>query len=508
VTGLLARLGDRINPIVVKEARQAVNSRLVSGTLMLFLGVQLAVMMVMLTGRQVVAPDALDVRTGREVFTIVQGILLGTCMILIPALTGIRLAAERSDVNVDLLFISSLTPRAIIAGKLVTAAAIALLIVSACAPFMTFAYVLRGLDVPTIAAILIADLLIVLASTAMAVFLASIPATRGFRLFLGIFGFIFLCYVCAGTVAMSTEFLERGFEEDPSSWEFWAKFGGLAGAVLGLIGLLFVWSVAMISPASSNKALPVRFYLLGFWLVAAVGCVVWTRQIGHSGPVLVWGMFGAILFGIQLLTAVSERDSWGPRVARRIPRRAPLRLLAFLFYSGAAGGLLFGVIGGALSVAGVLACHELMPSIIWPPQWSQPAQMAGLILGYTYCFGMTAVLVRRLGRGTAMRPGFTWLVALILFGLGCTLPFIVREAVFESRSRYGYPEELMWLYLPSPVVMIEDAMERWGGSHDVMTMGFLAVWGVTVTLLNAGWLARQVANFRPPKATAAAGAPA
>lgn len=500
MTAFLARVGDRMNPIVVKEARQAVNSRLVSGTLMLFLGVQLTVMLLMLTARPAASSDTLDMRTGRQVFVFIQGILLATCMILIPAMTGVRLAVERSDVNVDLLFISSLTPRAIIAGKLVTAAAVALLIFSACAPFMTFAYVLRGLDMPTIVVVLLADLIIVLGSTAVAVFLASVPATRGFRLFLGIFGFIFLCYVCAGTIAASTEFLERGMSEDPSSWEFWAGFGGLAAAVLGFIGLLFVWSVAMISPASSNKALPVRLYVLGYWLLAAVGCAVWSRQIGHAGPVVVWGMFGAVLFGIQLLTAVSERDGWGPRVARRIPRRVLPRALAFVFYSGAAGGLLFGVLGGALTVAGTLAWHEVSPSITWMTRWWEPAQVAGLILGYTYCYALTAVLVRRLGRGSALRPGFTWLVALILFGLGCVLPWIARYAFFESQSRYGYPGELMWLYLTSPVVMIDDAIDRRGDSHAAMTTTFVTVWAVLVTLLNAGWLARQVASFRPPKA--------
>jgi len=301
-------------------------------------------------------------------------------------------------------------------------------------------------------------------------------------------------------VAGSTEFLERGFDEDPSSSDFWAAFGGLAAAVLGLTGLLLVWSVAMISPPSSNRALPVRVYVLGYWLVAAAGCVIWARQIGHEGPVMVWGIFGAILFGLQFLTAVSERDEWGPRVARRIPRRALLRVAAFPFYTGAAGGLLFAAVGGALTVAGVLLWHDLTPGAGWPPRWWQPAQLAGLILGYTYCYCMTAVLVRRLARGTAMRSGFTWLVALLLFGIGSTLPFIVR-AFTESQSRY--PNERMWMYLPSPVVMIDDALERWGGNHDDMTVAFLAAWALVVTLLNAGWLARQVAKFHPPTASRA-----
>ena len=96
-------------------------------------------------------------------------------------MTGARLAGERSDVNVDLLFISSLSPRAVLFGKLAAAGALALLIFGAAAPFMTFAYVLRGLDLPTIFLVLLADYLAVLLSTSFLLFLASIPATRGLR---------------------------------------------------------------------------------------------------------------------------------------------------------------------------------------------------------------------------------------------------------------------------------------------------------------------------------------
>src|SRR3954470_18053013 len=179
MTEFLARLGDRVNPIVVKETRQAVNSRLVATFLLLFLAVQLVAMLLMITSREFTNPDDINLRAGRDMFTFVQGILLGTCMVLIPSMTGVRLAVERSDVNVDLLFISSLTPRAVISGKLFAAAALALLIFSACAPFMTFAYVMRGLDVPTIMVVLVADYLTVLLTTALALFLASVPANRG-----------------------------------------------------------------------------------------------------------------------------------------------------------------------------------------------------------------------------------------------------------------------------------------------------------------------------------------
>ncbi len=61
MTEFLARVGDRINPIVVKETRQAVNSRLVATFLMVFLAVQLVVMLLMITARSASAGD-LDLR--------------------------------------------------------------------------------------------------------------------------------------------------------------------------------------------------------------------------------------------------------------------------------------------------------------------------------------------------------------------------------------------------------------------------------------------------------------
>lgn len=499
MTDLAARLGDRVNPIVVKEARQAVNSRLVGGTLLLFLAVQLTVVVLMIGYREATySAGDIDTRAGRDVFLFIQAVLLGTCLLLIPALTGGRLAAERSDVNVDLLFTTSLTPRAIMAGKLVTAAATALLIFSACAPFMTFAYVLRGLDFPTIALVLAVDFLAVLYATAAALLLAAIPATRGMRIILGCGGFLGLCLVFGYVVTATAAYLRFGGSGfDTASGEFWLGFLGVAAGVLGLIGLMFVWATALITPVTANRALPVRAYTLGFWLAAAGVAAGWSLHLNHPGPVFVWGMGGTVVFIHLLLVAVCERDEWGPRVRRRIPRSPLLRAPAWFLYSGAAGGIAFATTGAALSAAGLWAWQTLTPHATWPTRWWGPAVVAGLMTGYAYCFGLTAVLVRRAAGNTGFRPFHTWLVALILFGLGCIVPYLARLVFYPRRYGYGYPDDIIWMYLPNPVVMIEDATSV-TNAHTELTVLFLAVWGVAVTLLNLRWLAKQVHDFRPP----------
>jgi hypothetical protein len=498
VTRWLATLADRINPIVVKETRQAVSSRLVGAFLLLFLTIECVVMLLFIVNREMGSGSDINLRAGRDVFMFVQGVLLGTCMILIPTMTGVRLASERSDVNVDLLFISSLSPRDVLSGKLFAAAALALVIFSAAAPFMTFAYVLRGLDVPTIFLVLLADYLAVLVSTSFFLLLASIPANRGLRIVLGILGFLAICYMGAGLLAGTSAFLAFGSGFDTTSGDFWLGLFGVTVLILGAVGLFFVWSVALISPPAANRAFIVRVYTLALWIIGFAVCAIWSMKLGEPEPVAVWGVIAAIWFSFQMIVAVCERESWGPRVTRRIPKNVLLRVPAFVLYSGAAGGLLFAAAGAVISVSVMAAWYDVIPTT--HPyraefRWA-PVKFGGLIASYSWCYCMTAALIRRLVAGQVFRIGYTWLLAGILFGLGCTVPFIIRFALFNNRRSYGYDDDLLWLYLPNPIVMIEDSLKR-SYSHEGMTIGFLAVWGSVVTLVNLTWLLGQAIRFRP-----------
>jgi len=487
VNRFLSRLGDRINPIVVKESRQAVNSRIVAAFLLLFLTVEMVVMLLLISEREV--SSEINMHAGREIFSVVQGVLLGTCMILIPTMTGARLAGERSDVNVDLLFISSLSPRAVLFGKLAAAGALALLIFSAAAPFMTFAYVLRGLDLPTIFLVLLADYLAVLLSTSFLLFLASIPATRGLRILLGVGGIVAVVYMGGGLLAATNSFLTEGGEFDRTSGDFWLGVAGLALLILATVGLFFVWSVALISPPAANRAHTVRLYTAIVWLLECAACAYLTDRISHPRPMMIWGLTGTIWFSLQMLIATSERDGWGPRVARTIPRSAPRRALAFLFYSGAGGGLLFGALGCLASIAGMVIAMRAYPSI--DIVRDKPVELTSLIAAYTYCYCLSGILVRRLLAKSHFRIGFTWLLSGILFGLGSAIPFILAFAIFDHHHRAS---DELWFYFTSPLVTVEESLNQ--ESDLTMTATFLCMWGGAVTVANLPWLMRQVLEFR------------
>jgi hypothetical protein len=174
------RLSDALNPIVIKELRQAVQSRFVVTMLIVLLAIQLvAVGMYLIFSN----PAAYDFTAGRTVFTILLSILLMVSLLFVPAYTAVRMIAERSDTDVDLLYITTIRPRSIIAGKVLAAAVLTGLIFSACLPFMTFTYFLRGIDLPTVFVLLVLSFLVVQGCSLLALLMACLPFGRVVRSF-------------------------------------------------------------------------------------------------------------------------------------------------------------------------------------------------------------------------------------------------------------------------------------------------------------------------------------
>jgi hypothetical protein len=513
--GLLSRLDDRLNPIVVRELRQAVKSRLVTSAFFLFVTLQMVILGVFLIFRELNdTPGAIDFRAGGRVFLVLQGILLGTCMLLVPGITGARLGVERSDANVDLMFISSLTPRAILWGKFLSAVVLALLIFSACAPFMTFTYLLRGIDIPTILLVLAVDFLVVVGSTQVAIFLAAVPANRALKGLLGIAGFVGLMNLFIFTVTGTVALVEAGLNVFLDSWEFWGPALAITAGYLGLIGLVFVWSVAVVSPPSANRALLVRLYVLGLWLATGAIAAVWSKEIDHCGPLFVWVGLSVGLFCLQVVISICEREAWGPRVARTIPRNVLLRAPAFLLYSGSAGGVLFSFAGVGLTLLAGLAWVRAYPGLRVATAWDVViAPVAGAVALYTACYCLTAVALRHYLLGARARPFITWVIAAMLVGLGSAVPALVAYFVYY-REWNAHADEIWWL-LPNPfasVVELMDLRRHVGLVHPDyprQCLLFTGIWAGSAALVCLPWFVRQALAFRPPGrgATAAAGGP-
>ncbi|MBX7221904.1 MAG: hypothetical protein K1Y36_18265 [Blastocatellia bacterium] len=481
MTNLIDRFSDALNPIVVKELRQAVQSKFVSGGLTLLLVVQLAAVGIYVLNND----NPNDFSSGRQMFLVLEAFLLGFSLLFVPAYTAIRMVAERSDTNVDLLFITTIKPISIVWGKFLAALVIAGLIFSACLPFLTFTYFLRGIDLPTIFLLLLLAFSVVVSFVQLSIFLACLPVGKIFRIILGLLllGAMFPSFV--GTIAFSEDFSRRGVSSQLLSFEFWGPFLSIGLVLLMAIGTLFTFSVALITPASANRALPVRLFLTISWVVSGIVCLALSKWVNEMVPVGIWAFLFFVIFANAFFASVSEREELGRRVLRSIPKNPVFRPFFFSFYSGAASGLVWSL-GLVLLTVGICAAwHEFSGVTNSKRNFREMTEaMFGLCL-YAFCYALLASNLRRLVL-RKMNPENTWALGYILVVLGCFIPPIVGFLLSMSSRNKS-----VFLLNPFAFAIVDDK------SMQNFFWIVLGCWTALMLVVNSVWLIRQYLRFKP-----------
>ncbi len=481
--GVRGRLDDWLNPIVVKELRQAVQGKFVAAALLLLLIVQLAAL-----GIYIVSGGDFAGRydAGRNAFMFLLAILLAICLLFVPAYTAIRLAFER-DTNVDLLFVTTIKPSAIVWGKLFAALTITVLIFSACTPFMVFTYWLRGIDLPSIFVLMAASFLVVTVAVQLATFVACLTAGRVLKVLLSLLAMVLFLQGFIATLTWSYYSLTTGVGSRLSSWSFWGPALAVILIAAAVMGLLFSLSVAMIKPVSANRALPVRLFVTVMWLVSGIGCTVIAYVQKDHSALSIWSILSVLVFAGAFFVAVSEREQLGPRVARSIPWSG-LRLPAFFLFSGGASGVVWAALLSLLTYvtisfvtansATIRAGQSIRGTQVW---------VVGLTL-YGLAYSMSALLTRRYLLVRWMGPKYTWLVGLLLLAAGCLIPFLLGYlVVFGDFKR---TEDIGGWLVTNPFAL---GVDTYQSTYLVVAGG----WALLASLLNVVWFIEQIKAFRP-----------
>ncbi|MDM8548502.1 hypothetical protein QUF72_00640 [Desulfobacterales bacterium HSG2] len=461
---IIEKIDDNLNPIVVKELRQAVQSRFVTGILMIFLITLLITMAAFITSGMIGTAQYKGM--GREVFSFLFPVFMVPSMLFVPAYTGTRMFRERTKENMDLLFISTISPAAIIRGKLLAGIIITLLIFSACLPFMTLTYLLRGVDLPSVFVILAMAFIAITIAIQFALFIASVSFNRVFRSVLGIAGAGFIFGSCMSVIALGHEMLRSGVGSRLGSSDFWHPAAAvliLAGLFTGFVHLV---SVAAISHSSCNRAKTLRSYTTFAWIVTGIMAFVSGHYFSVYESVEIWFTLSVLTMGVWLTGAVSERDGQSTRVALTIPKAGIRRFTAFFFFSGAANGIAW-----VTAMTVITFCATLFSDI----SESDFRTTAGIFL-YHYCHTLFGLFIRRKFLQKWVRPKFTWVVVLMIHTLAFVVPLFV--GIFTSGSKY----------LPRMGKKLE--------SGDIF--GFVGIYAAVVILLNLPWFVRQVRGFVPP----------
>jgi hypothetical protein len=263
------------------------------------------------------------------------------------------------------------------------------------------------------------------------------------------------------------------------------------GIGLSLLGLVFALCIALISPPSANRALPVRAYVSVVWLLTGLGVFYWSYRQKFQPPVIIWLVISAIVLAVALLVAVSERDEPGRRVLRGLPRRGWLRWLAFPFYSGAANGVVWACALGVLTLALAWGWRNMNPLFRQNGDLRSTSIFAAGLLLLVYCYALSGALLRRISL-RRLEQKWTWLVSSILMMLGITVPFLLGFLFFFS-NEWWRAENAKWL-VGNPFAFGSTGYDTFFGAVG-------AVWAVVLTTLSLPWCWARWRRFHPPAAT-------
>lgn len=485
IASMIERLDDAMSPVVVKELRQAVRGRFIVLVLMAFLAIQLVTLGIALLVGADQAAMADSMAMGRTTFLWLLGFLLGTCLLCIPLYTGIRLGVERSDSDVDLLFITTIKPRAIIFGKVTSSMLLTFLIFASSLPFMVFTYFLRGIDIPSIFILLAMGLLAIVVMVCLAIMLATLPVSRPFKIIIGLnfaFGGLPALPILMG---LSFEFLQAGGGSRITTANFWIGVGITLVFTASACALMLAISIASVTPPAANRAKPVRIALLLQWLVTLAGAGYLSLRASDGGPLIAWMFAQLALLTITTIAATSERHQLGTRVTNEVPENPLARAAVFPFFSGSASGLVW----SALMILATIGVVTPIAGFVLPSVSSSHFREAMLWVGdyaiYLFGFVLTAMAIRDFGPFTRIPQSRTWTLVVLLMLMSAFIP-VAGFILFGGKTPFG-KEMTIWM-LASPVPNPDEPQ--------IARFVFGGIWLAVLLLMRRNWFAERFANFR------------
>lgn len=490
-----------INPIVVKELRQSVRNWTVTTALLLLLLICFLVTVAFLLGES--ANNIRSQAMGGQVFTALFSILTTVSLSFLPLYVGVRLAWERTPTNIDLLYITTLTPARIIRGKMLSGVYLAVLFFSVTMPFMVFTYLLRGVDLPTIFTMLLFLFLGNIAGIQLAILVAALPMNRILKLVVaGFFGMNALFSVFG--IALSAAIGGSGrFSMNVTSWDFWAVALSIIAVGLLFTGLAHVCAIACVTPLAANRALPVRIYATVMWLLAGVLASAWAWHENSIEPLGGWMVGTWILLVLTLMVSVCSQDRRSLRVRQAIPANPRRRFLAYLFYNGPDSGIAWSAAIGLLTlficfgtgwIGGWVGHSSPATSPVGPVVSTGTGSDEEMLLTctavlfYLLAYALTALWLQR-----RFLANVSTKFASVIFLLMPPLLFLIPTLFFFFINRLSW-DVVDERQLGSLFNLFVDKVRE---NHLLEHLLFAGGWLLLILLLNARWLIRQIEDFKP-----------
>ena len=477
----LVRAGDWLNPILVKETRQALKSSQFAITFVLVL---VACWIVTIGVVAYIGPRIFYSAEGGTLLAWYMAILSLPLMVVVPLAAFRSLTAEREDNTYDLLSITSLKPRQIISGKLGSWIAQMAVYFSAITPCLAFTYLLRGVDLPTIAVLLIYSFFWSLGLSMLGILLATLTPQRFVQV-------IILVAFVAGLFVMLYASVSLGLLASiygrsvigGSGNEFWIFTAAVATSYATFFALAFFASAGLITFTSENRSTPLRICML-VQQAAFVGWLAYAWIYDNNfdiDEVLALATIAAIYWYAMGTLLTAERPGLSQRVRRRLPQSFSGRMFLSWLNPGPSTGYMF-VIANATSLAIICSIAVAISSAYSkrPGGWPGVEVMLYLLLvgwGYLVAYlGLGLLVVSGLRKIATVTMLASVLIHLLLLLAGFGIPYALKSMSIELRET-----DYTFLQITDPFSSLAHVSENVGfGDAGVIA---LIVPGVALCLL-------------------------
>jgi len=490
----LAGASDYLNPILVKETRQALKSRHFTFTFVLLLG---WCWMATIGGVALVGPGIYYAAAGPVLLKAYYFVLILPLAIVVPFTAFRSLTGEREENTYDLLRVSTLAPRQIVSGKLASAIVQMGVYLSAVAPCLAFTYLLRGIDVVTIGFLLLYVTLGCCGLSMLGLFAAALAQRKQGQVLSSV-GFVTVLLGAGWTgVIGANEFLDQG-SQYVGQWEFWAINGTVLTIYVTTFALCFLATVALITFRSENRSTALRWAMVVQQSAYVGWMTFWWMVSGYEIEIpLVMFCFAAMYWFAMGTLLTSELGELSHRVRRKLPQSVLGRVLLGWFNPGPASGYFFTVanltsMGVVVGVA--LACVEWIPLPVFG-RLPIESIIAGVITLWAYVviyLGVGKLLVAAVRKFTAVPAVAGFLIHIILLAFGCGVPFALQMSLRSWRNAGFTP--LQW---SNPVWSFIEVVGARAVNSEVSSL-MLVVVGLAfcMLVLNLPAAAREIRQVR------------
>lgn len=501
--GYMERIGEWLNPILVKECRQALKSRqfVITFSLLLLCGWGWSII-----GVAFIGPDIYFSFSGPEMFYGYYVVLSFPLLVIVPFCAFRSLASEREDHTFELVSITTLKPRQIVGGKLGSAVLQMIVYFSAISPCLAFTYMLRGIDVVTIVLILVYAFMASLGLSLLSLLIATLTSEKHWQAVLSVVLILGLAFLFIMGLMLAYSILESA-QSVYGDADFWYGNLALLTGYVAYFALFYLTAAAQLTFASDNRSTPLRIVMVGQFLLftawmAWVTVHYWPsiQSVDITIPLVIYLSFCGLHWYVMGAFMSGEWPYLSPRVKRQLPQSFFGRTFLTWFNPGPGTGLLFAL--GNLLTALLLVLTVIF---VWfgfnggaaAGGGPKPEQVVffGLI-GYCYVaiyLGIGKLLVSLSQRLAAVGIVMTVLVQILLLLLGCGVPLIVQLMSSDLRNS-GYS----LLHITDPFWTLAEVVDR-NTLYGPAVLALVAPVAALVMLCNLPAIAAEVRHVRVAK---------